>query len=101
LHPLQTEPRAAFDQDAYLRDIVERNLEIAAQSCIDICHRLIALEGAAKPMDYYDAIVRMGQIGILPPEFARQLAPFAGFRNILVHEYVELDWMRFTTTLGS
>ena len=37
LEPLRDKPRSEFDQDPYLRDIVERNLEIAAQSCIDIC----------------------------------------------------------------
>jgi uncharacterized protein YutE (UPF0331/DUF86 family) len=47
-----------------LHDIVERNLEIAAQCCIDI----------------------------LPSGFARRLAPLAGFRNILAHEYLVVDW---------
>ena len=34
----------------------------------------------------------MSELGVLPPEFARKLAPIAGFRNILVHEYLGLDW---------
>jgi uncharacterized protein YutE (UPF0331/DUF86 family) len=29
---------------------------------------------------------------VLPSEFARHLAPLAGFRNILVHEYLEVNW---------
>jgi uncharacterized protein YutE (UPF0331/DUF86 family) len=37
-----------FDHDAYLRDIVERNLEVAAQCCIDIGHRIIALVRSPK-----------------------------------------------------
>lgn len=92
LYPLQSKSRADFDQEPYLRDIVERNLEIAAQCCIDICHRIIALEQAVKPNDYYDAILRMGELGVLPPVFAHQLAPIAGFRNILIHEYLKVDW---------
>ncbi len=92
LKPLQDKKRAEFDQDPYLRDIVERNLEVAAQCCIDICHRIISQENARKPTDYYDAILRMGELGVLPPAFARQLAPLAGFRNVLVHEYLALDW---------
>ena len=82
---------AKFDQDPYLRDIVERNLEVAAQCCIDISHRIITLEGARKPTDYYEAILSLGELGVLPAEFARHLAPLAGFRNILVHEYEEID----------
>ena len=31
LEPLRGRPRTDFDQDPYLRDIVERNLEVAAQ----------------------------------------------------------------------
>ncbi|HMN27454.1 MAG TPA: DUF86 domain-containing protein [Caldilineaceae bacterium] len=92
LHPLQSKTRADFDQDPYLRDIVERNLEVAAQCCIDICHRIIALEQALKPSDYYEAILRMGELGVLPAEFARELAAIAGFRNILIHEYLSINW---------
>jgi uncharacterized protein YutE (UPF0331/DUF86 family) len=92
LEPLRGRPRTDFDQDPYLRDIVERNLEVAAQCCIDISHRIISLEGAQKPVDYYDAILRMGELGVVPAGFARDLAPLAGFRNILVHEYLAVDW---------
>jgi len=75
-----------------LRDIAERNLEVAAQCVLDISQRLISLTGALKPRDYYEAILRLGELGVLPPEFAAHLAPLAGFRNILVHEYLALDW---------
>jgi len=92
LQPLRDKRRTEFDQDPYLRDIVERNLEIATQCCIDISHRIISLENVRKPVDYYDAILRMGELGVLPLEFARHLAPLAGFRNILVHEYLSVDW---------
>ena len=92
LKPLREKTRADFDEDPYLRDIVERNLEIAAQCCIDISHRIISLERAQKPRDYYEAIIRMGELGVLPSAFARELAPIAGFRNILVHEYLSVDW---------
>jgi uncharacterized protein YutE (UPF0331/DUF86 family) len=71
---------------------VERNLEVASQCVIDICHRLISLEKGRKPGDYYEAILLMGELNILPSEFARNLAPIAGFRNILVHQYISVNW---------
>jgi uncharacterized protein YutE (UPF0331/DUF86 family) len=92
LEPLKQQPLAEFFEDAYLRDIVERNLEIAAQCCIDICHRIISIEGALKPRDYREAILRMAELGVLPASLAQQLAPLAGFRNILAHEYLAIDW---------
>jgi uncharacterized protein YutE (UPF0331/DUF86 family) len=45
-----------------------------------------------KPADYHEAFLRMSELGVLPAEFARKLAPIAGFRNILVHEYIGVDW---------
>jgi uncharacterized protein YutE (UPF0331/DUF86 family) len=44
LAPLVSRTRAEFDVDAYLHDIVERNLEVAAQCCIDVSHRVISIE---------------------------------------------------------
>lgn len=92
LEPLREKARAEFDGDAYLRDIVERNMEVAAQCCIDISNRIISLEKAQKPRDNHEAILRIGELGVLPLDFARHLAPIAGFRNILVHQYLSVDW---------
>ncbi len=92
LEPLREKARVEFDRDPYLRDIVERNLEVAAQCVLDISHRIISLTQSPKPVDYYGAILQLGELNVLPPDFARQLAPLAGFHNILVHEYLEVDW---------
>ena len=92
LEPLKSRSKAEFDADPYLRDIAERNLEVAAQCVLDISHRLISLAGGQRPRDYYEAILRLGELAVLPPDFATHLAPLAGFRNILVHEYLEVDW---------
>ncbi len=70
----------------------ERNLEVAAQWCIDISNRIISIEQAERPRDYYEALVRIGEIGVLPMDFAQRFAHIAGFRNILVHDYLEIEW---------
>jgi uncharacterized protein YutE (UPF0331/DUF86 family) len=50
------------------------------------------MDGAQKSVNYHEATLRTGELGVLPPDFVRHLAPLAGFRNILVHEYVDVDW---------
>lgn len=100
LEPFKKKQLLDFEEDAYLRDIVERNLEIAIQCCIDISHRIISIEKAQKPRDYYEAIIRMGELGVIPFEFARKLAPIAGLRNILVHEYLSVNWDEVHKQLG-
>ena len=92
LRPVRDRTRIDSDEAPYLRDIAERNLEVSAQCCIDISHRTISIECAQKPIDYYDAILRMGELGVLQADFARRLAPVAGFRNVLVQEHVAVDW---------
>ena len=92
LEPLRDKTLDEFLADSYLRDIVERNLEIAAQCCIDIGNRIISVENAPRPRDSYESLLRLGEIGVLPVDFARRIAPLGGFRNILVHEYLEIDW---------
>jgi hypothetical protein len=49
LEPLRAKSKPEFAADPYLRDIAERNLEVAAQCVLDIAHRLISLTGALKP----------------------------------------------------
>jgi len=75
-----------------LQDIVERNLEVAIQSCIDIANRIISLDELEKPKDYYGSIIMLGKENILPYDFAQRFAPITGFRNILIHEYLDIDW---------
>jgi len=84
--------KGELQSDPYLQDIIERNLQVAAQAVIDISNRIISIEGLEKPRDYYEAIIRLGEAGILPFDFAQRMAPIAGFRNILVHDYLEIDW---------
>jgi len=86
-------------KDPYFQDIIERNLQVAAQSVIDIANRIISLDALKKPRDYYEAILILGQAGILPSDFAQKLAPIAEFRNILVHDYLEIDWEEVNSNL--
>ena len=92
LEVLQGKPKEELLDDTYLQDIVERNFQVLAQAIIDIANRIISLDDLEKPRDYYEAILLLGQGGIVPADFAKKLAPLAGFRNILVHDYLELDW---------
>ncbi len=92
LEPLKEKSKEEFFRDEYLQDIVERNLEVAIQSCIDIANRIISLDELEKPKDYYGSIIRLGEENILPYGFAQEFASVAGFRNILIHEYLDIDW---------
>lgn len=76
--------------DADLRWIVERGLQLCVQNALDIATHLAAASGLDSP-DYATAIDRLAEIKVLSPEFASRLRPIAGFRNVLVHGYLQVD----------
>ncbi len=77
-----------------LRSAVERNFQIAIEAAIDISEMIISEEGAEMPETYREAFLRLGEMGVIPRDFSTRLAQMAGFRNILVHHYSELDLSR-------
>lgn len=69
---------------------IERGLQICVQNCLDVATHLAAAAGRDVP-DYATAIDRLGELGVLPGDFVRRFRSVAGFRNVLVHGYLEVD----------
>jgi uncharacterized protein YutE (UPF0331/DUF86 family)/predicted nucleotidyltransferase len=72
---------------------VERGLLLCAQNVLDVATHLAASAGCAV-RDYNSAIDALADIGVLPRDFAASLRALGGFRNILVHGYLDLDLAR-------
>ncbi len=70
---------------------VQRGLELAIQCVLDIGSHIVAGLRLGQPQEYRDAILMLGQAEILPSAFAEHLSRIAGFRNIIVHEYLGID----------
>lgn len=92
LEPFTSKTLDEIEADLYLKDIIERNLEVAAQCVLDISSRIISEMEGERPTDYFTSIQILGDLQVLPKTFARKLAPLAGLRNLLVHQYLELNW---------
>lgn len=83
--------RKQFLTEDFMRRAVERYLQLAIEAALDIADQIINEEGLRKPKEYRDNILILGEKGILSKKFADQFSYAAGFRNILVHDYVRLD----------
>jgi uncharacterized protein YutE (UPF0331/DUF86 family) len=68
---------------------VERLLEKVIMRAIDINQHMIAElgRGDERVRGYEDTFYILSQLGIYGEEFAKQIAPSAGLRSRLVHEY--------------
>ena len=79
-----------LDTDTEERWTVERGLQLCAQNALDIATHIAAGRGR-DISDYASAIDELGRIGVLSHEFAREFRGVAGFRNVLVHGYLDVD----------
>jgi len=71
---------------------IERLLELLVMTASDIVFHLISAKGKPMPTSYKSAFLKAGEIGIISGELSKNLALSAGLRNILVHEYEEIDY---------
>lgn len=69
--------------------IVERGLQLCIQIVLDIGNHILSEEGITVD-EYGDIIKKLIQLEILPEKFTK-IKGMAGFRNILVHEYADVD----------
>lgn len=76
-----------YHGDLFLRKGTERLLQELIEAAIDINAHLLTQSGATLPDDYYQGFLGLAEMGILPRDLATALAPSAGLRNRLVHEY--------------
>ena len=96
--------KAQIDMEIYLstRDlqaVVERRLQTAIESCINIGNHLIARLGLRTPQDYGDVFRILGEYQILTIPLTEQIMDMARFRNLLVHVYWEIDHRRVYDSL--
>lgn len=91
LSRLQPESFEAYKASVLHRRAIERLLQLLVEVASDINTHVLVSLGSPPPDDYYDGFIRMGESGVIPQELALRLAPSAGARNILVHEYEVID----------
>lgn len=81
----------ALASDEDLQDILTRNLELAIQSCIDIAYHLCGAHGKV-PTTAAEAFAEVARLELIEHGLAKRLQRAVGFRNVLVHEYTDVDW---------
>lgn len=61
------------------------------EACIDIAQHICSAQGWGPPADNGDAMNVLGRHGALAAELSDAMRKAVGFRNVLVHEYVEVS----------
>ncbi len=73
----------------------------AIEACVDVAQHICAAEGWGPPADNGDAVRLLGEHGVLTVQLATSVRRAVGFRNVLVHEYIEVDDAIVVSRLGA
>lgn len=91
LEPIKDMNIDDYLEDLYKRKATERLLQELIEAAIDINIHMIVEAGHTVPDDYYESFIKVGELKIISLDLAQKLAPSAGLRNRLVHEYGRLE----------
>jgi uncharacterized protein YutE (UPF0331/DUF86 family) len=91
LEAMREVDREEFLSTPALHDLAERYLHLTVEACLDLANHWIADRSLRTPEANRDTFTVLEQAGELDPELAERLRSWAGFRNVLVHEYVGID----------
>ena len=82
--------RESYKADSDTRDIVERRFVKMTEASIDIAEELTKYERGSPPKSNPASMRTLGELGILAPSTAEQMAQGARFRNVLSHTYGQI-----------
>lgn len=88
---LREKPKTEFKRRTETEDVAEHRLEKAIQCSLDIASMIVSQLALGTPTQYKDLFFYLGRAGILNPLLVERLEKMAGFRNLLIHEYSEID----------
>ena len=88
-----------FVKDPLTYGNAERYLQLAIQRVLDISNHIVADMRLNLPSENKELFQLLANQKILSAALSKRLTAMAGFRNILVHEYLEIDRRRVYATL--
>lgn len=79
-------------RDLAKRGTIERYLQLAIEACMDIAELIISDQRFPTPENGNEAIEILGREKVIDEQFAKDFSHSVGFRNILVHDYIDIDY---------
>jgi uncharacterized protein YutE (UPF0331/DUF86 family) len=71
--------------------IIERTLQLAIETCMDVASHVIADRGLRIPATYAEAFDVLKEAALIEEKLREAMVGMAKFRNVIVHEYARID----------
>jgi uncharacterized protein YutE (UPF0331/DUF86 family) len=81
----------AIRHDVREERFVEHTLQLAAQAALDVASHIVSDESLGEPQANRELFDLLARGGWLDPSLTQRLSQMAGFRNLLVHGYGDVD----------
>ena len=78
--------------DEDIQDLIDRRMQVALEICIDIATHMVVGLDLPRKEKAADAFSLLSQSKVIDSELADKMIGEVGLRNILVHEYAQIDY---------
>jgi uncharacterized protein YutE (UPF0331/DUF86 family) len=82
---------AAYLGDEDAQALAERHFQIAVQCLLDMANHIVAEQGLGSPEGTEELLDCLAAAGVIPAPLHERVRGLAGFRDILVHDYLAVD----------
>lgn len=82
---------ANIESDVKERRFIEHTLQLAIQACLDAASHVVSDDRLGEPQTNQELFRLLEQAGRISKALSVKLRAAAGFRNILVHGYADVD----------
>lgn len=82
-----------------IKGALERYLYLAVQSAIDLAEAVIAYKDFRKPATMSEIFYILNEEEVIPSNLTNKLSKMVGFRNIITHDYEDIDYAIVYTIL--
>lgn len=91
LAPIAARTFKEYLSDFYLKTSAERLVQLIVECASDINSHIVLELKQRPPEDYSSSFIKAAEVGVISRELADRLKGSGGMRNIIVHEYLEID----------
>ncbi len=81
--------------------IIDRTLQLMIELCVDVANHIISEKALSVPTSYANTFEILESSQLISDKLANTMVQMAKFRNILVHQYAEIDAAIVVNILGS
>ena len=81
---------AKLEENLELLWAIQHGLQLSIQIILDIGNHILS-EAKISVNEYADIFPALAKLGVIPADYAQSVKGMAGLRNLLVHEYTDVD----------